>query len=479
VKKRFVPQLMKANGQMFNDQMLTLFSEDNPPPYSYGNGSGGGGRGGKGIYGKPLSSAEKQWLEDFLSQCYDPSNKLLNLDGAVGKAQEMNFQIDFHNKNLVNELANIISNKCVDVVTINFANNNIHTLDAFRYLHKNAVNLKHLSLAHNQLAELAELDNLQGFSSQLEELILSHNPCATNVSSAANTLYRHSLKSKFPALRLLDDCPARQIIEFDLPHVAKGTKVPEPVGSFFQEPDILKTAEAFVTKYFGLYDNNRQELVKAYADSSTFSMMVSKSTRDGSLPACFQENSRNLLTLKLEEDSRFSSNSSSSSSSSSSSTEAALSTRIQKSPLHIVSFLDGKLPRTQHDLTNIICDVFIVPTTQGAGVLLHLAIRGMFNEPQSNTSRCFHRVFLLSPSAGDWPAQVVCDQLYISNRAIANSAPPAQVNAAPDQQQQQMIAAMCQAAGVDQNLAHQYLEQYNWNYDAAGQALVQLKQSQN
>jgi nuclear RNA export factor len=412
-----------------------------------------------------LSSEARETIKAFVASKYNAEALSLDLEGC---SEQLSSQTGatFANTRFVQEICNIIRDHIPDVRTVNFSNNNITTLSAFRFLAKSAPSLLNICLRSNSIKSIKELDYLRGYSDTLNELILSDNPC---VASASPAMYQHEVLTRFPFCKYLDGSQPQPLIQFNLANESTASKVPEDQGSFFDSESSQANAIAFVNQYFPLYDSNRQGLLSAYAHDACFSVTVSKNARG--LPKEYCTNSRNLVT--------------SASLSAPGDDTAVLSSAVPLmlcKPLNIVYTLDS-FPATSHDLDTMTADSFVVPstTTTGGNNVLAVSINGTFLEKGDNdktTIREFHRTFLLIPPRPadntQWPIVILNDQLHIFDGPVTAKPPalpsavpaaaPAANGAAPPQQMA-MVQQLSQQFQVDSNLATQALSSNNWNYE--------------
>lgn len=385
-KIKFEPQITYLTvDQQDADVLLSkngILFEGNPVSIEVSvSASEAGGKGGHYDYGRPqrLSDQNRHHLTELLGQRATPTR--LNLAHIVTAMAIP--AASFSNYHFVNDLLQIIKVNCPQIEAIDFSGNEIVTLKEFRNFHRSAPKLSKLCFANNKIESLDELHFLKDMS--LEELILSPNPV---MSTIPEMLYRHKICKRFPKLNLLDMKVPTPIIEFK---VAKQTGIPT-TGSFYDSARDYELAKRFVEMYFSVYDSNREMLLNAYAPTAIFSQdaSIAHSTGAAPLPNVYATSSHNLLN------------------------KSDLSSNVACKPFNVVHAL-LKLPKTTHNIPEMVADVFVPPTRNSE--VLCIAIRGTFLEIDSQKLRLFHRVFLLVPpaSASDqWPALIINDQLHVS-----------------------------------------------------------------
>ncbi|KAG0269141.1 nuclear mRNA export, poly(A)+RNA binding protein [Actinomortierella ambigua] len=275
-----------------------------------------------------------------------------------------------------------------DIETISFASNNLRSLNPVSAISQYLPNVKNLSFQNNQLTNYRDLACLSGSKKlpKLRELILLDNPIRGKEKDEVT--YRSEITKMFPSLQMLDQLPVAKI-SFGIGDIIQESdkaskRLPAPIRrNFYDSPQTQATVEAFLTKFFDLFDNNRRALADIYDVNATFSMQVVTQTsqlmkkQGKSRPDDFSDYlaySRNL--------SRYSD----------------LETRTSR--LHVGSgtiIRDGllKLPRTKHDLSD--------------------AAKGRSKSPKS-----YDRSFILAPAPPGssaqqqgWPCVIISDVLTV------------------------------------------------------------------
>lgn len=225
-----------------------------------------------------------------------------------------------------------------------------------------------------------QLEHLSQFRDKLRELVLTSNPLCMAFTTAPGAapqnpaqldyaVYQQYVSSIFPALRLLDGQPMNPLIDFDLPVALSDsapTELPPLKESFFDSPQHQKMCFAFVSRYFELFDRDRQdrELISVYADQAVFSLQYQPEPKHSNIK--YTDMNRNISTLggaKLR-----------------TAQEISL---LKQGPVAIVSALHS-LPPSKHDRDSFVADVVKVPSSSAelnaAGGILHITIRGHFHE---------------------------------------------------------------------------------------------------
>ncbi len=207
---------------------------------------------------------------------------MLDLSKIVEINQEW---ASFSNQSFVTHLLTIIKNNCSDMKSINLANNNIQTLQAFCKLSEYAPYLENLSLLDNPIRSLSELSYINGISYNLRELHL-RNLGLLNEVSGIKQLYISEICKWFNNLRLLDGEP---ITNINLNLISFGdtinkcifnfnesiTNVPvNPHETCMNQSQIMD----FIVNYYKLFDistngtSDRRKIVNLYHCDAIFTL---------------------------------------------------------------------------------------------------------------------------------------------------------------------------------------------------------------
>lgn len=440
--------------------------------------------------GVALKSNEREALRNAVRNSF--SNNALNLT-ALAQTHGLPFA-NFGTTSFVTELLNAIQFSAPEVVSINLAQNQIQSLAPFAGLLRVAPKLQNLSLMGNYLASVEQLEHLSGFKTLLRELLLTGNPLCQLFTPAPGappqmqgqldyTVYQQYLSSLFPQLRMLDSQPMRPLIEFDLPAALSSTgptQLPPLLDSFFDSDAHKAMCLALVGRYFTLYDRERTnaDLVAVYAEKASFSLAYTPDSRHANKE--YTALNRNFVVMGPAK------------------TRGPRELSLLKvGPVAILTELN-RLPSSKHDIDGFVADVLKVPTQDAAiaqaGGLLHITIRGQFQESESMI-RCFHRVFLCTPPTADarsknWPVSILHDSLYIGaakqSKHAARAATREEVMAAaaaltspskrPDvviagvklnEHDQSLVEGLVRATGVDPETATKLLMECKGNVEQA------------
>ncbi|KAF9972971.1 nuclear mRNA export, poly(A)+RNA binding protein [Actinomortierella ambigua] len=303
-----------------------------------------------------------------------------------------------------------------DIETISFASNNLRSLNPISAISQFLPNVKNLSFQNNQLTHYRDLACLSGSKKlpKLRELILLDNPIREKGKDDVS--YRSEITKMFPSLQMLDQMPVTKI-SFGIGDIAQESdkaskRLPAHIRrNFYDSPQTQATVEAFLTKFFELYDNNRRALVDIYDVSATFSLQVVTHTSQlmkkqgkGRMDdyGDYLAYSRNLSRCKDLE---------------------ARTSRLHVGNNAIIQ--DGllKLPGTKHDLSDaakVCVDAYQTANLLPA-VCIHVAVHGEYHdEGRSKTRKSYDRSFILAPappgSAAQqqgWPCVIISDILTV------------------------------------------------------------------
>lgn len=208
---------------------------------------------------------------------------------------------------------------------------------------------------------------------KLDQLLLAGNALLTTTDRAT---LETRLRRCTPTITVLDGTPLQPVADQLLP----------AVGPSFVPLVVAPILEAFGTKYFATFDNDRFRLINVYDENSCFSISVSMGVNLRNAPE-LKHQSRDLLARlgrqKL----------------------AVGSSEIMK--------IFAKLPSTSHDLQSLTVDVWRL-----TDVDICVNIMGTLSEDFA-----FHRTFTLTPATPDsaalkqgWQVIILSDQLTLLPR---------------------------------------------------------------
>lgn len=219
-----------------------------------------------------------------------------------------------------------------NITTISLARNNLVNLGPVSTIPVFLPSLKNISLEGNELKWVKDLNSWlpsSGKSSSksskkagkstfkgLSELVLTGNPVKETFTATGNEeSYRSDVLRKFPTLTLLDGVPVTTA-ESDfakLPSQERksngssasgGGPLQGPPRNFgigmrpgFKEPTAEDITNGFLSKYFTLFDSDRDFLGAAYAENSTFTFAVNGHSSPRARSAGYYKSMPNQLKL--------------------------------------------------------------------------------------------------------------------------------------------------------------------------------------
>lgn len=390
------------------------------------------------------------------------------------------------------ELGNVIWKLCSeiypDVVTISLANNGFRSLGPVSSLPAYFPNLQNLSLEGNELKWTKDLDTFASRKSKLtnlKELLLTGNPVHTSAIAAGNEEgYRREVLSKFRQLTLLDQKPVTPTESgfVNLQSSTKSKKVdadaaqvplrnfPVPNKPGFVDAEAGAIMPNFLSKFFTLYDSDRNQLSEAYAPLAQFSYCLNVVPPPRARAAGFlhtmphqkelnfdryqDKGNRNLMRVHTPKGRHLS---------------------LHHGVGSILAIL-RKLPKTSHplnDASKFVVDAWVLANNvigarlkgeERPEALLYINVHGEYAEAPSQGIRSFDRTFAVAPvppdstaAAAGWPCVILSDQLVVRHYSSPcawspDSLPTGEVTA---EQTQAMQAAQqgAQAAAMSQPVA--------------------------
>ncbi|CDS12363.1 hypothetical protein LRAMOSA04558 [Lichtheimia ramosa] len=343
----------------------------------------GGGTGGR-----------SRVLEEFLQERWDPQNGFLSLD----ELPETKHGIGLVISKLLRAANDLYGD---NVITISFARNGLWSLKPIQSLADIFPRIQNLSVQDNDIAEFRSLDAFAKKNlPNLTELLLMGNPIQTN-----NTWerYQSEVLQRFPNISMLDMQPVgnapppqqgispssstgfapTNISTPPQPRVGLPMGSPQVQGSFYDGENSRQATEDFLTKFFPLFDSNRQALVDLYDPQAGFSIGVSSMAAKGSwgqLPRLTMGN-ENIIKRMLT------------------------------------------LPPTIHGLSrpeNFVMDAWQTQGSQTHPVILFLTVHGEFNEATGakGAQYSFDRAMLVAPAIAGSRAQMAGWQYVILSDSL-------------------------------------------------------------
>ncbi|KAK0344170.1 nuclear mRNA export, poly(A)+RNA binding protein [Friedmanniomyces endolithicus] len=225
------------------------------------------------------SDAEKTkaMLRGVLERRYDHEAKFLNLS-ELAQDEELKSQHIFDLKSTASKFFPAMmrvlelsfdkpEERDAAVTSVSLANNDLVDLAAVTTLSQTLPKLQNLDLSNNKFEKLEHLHNWRRRFVNLQHLILTGNPLEQNDSN-----YHKDVIGWYPNLRQLNGIQVRT--DEEIAKKARTTDLPFPIRSplFKDEGGI---AEQFVRIYFAGFDNDRVALASHYYDEqSEFSYAV-------------------------------------------------------------------------------------------------------------------------------------------------------------------------------------------------------------
>ncbi|TKA67051.1 hypothetical protein B0A55_11068 [Friedmanniomyces simplex] len=451
------------------------------------------------------SEAEKTkgMLRGVLERRYDLDTKFLNLSG-LAQDEELKNQHIFDSKSTASKFFPAMmrvlelsfdnpEERNAAVTSVSLANNDLTDLAAVTTLSQTLPKLQNLDLSNNKFGKLEHLHSWRRRFTHLQHLILTGNPLEQNEPN-----YQKDIISWFPNLRQLNGIQART--EEDIAKKTRTVDLPFPIRSahFKDESGI---AEQFVRTFFAGFDADRAALASHYYDNlSEFSYAVNtQALRDPngterSEPGEWEgylKNSRNLKRIQQ--------------------LPARQSRKFRGTKA--VADAMAMLPITKHPDLASEARKWMVEAKMVPGVPDHtgaspdgvdgflITVHGEFSELDTTTGqpkkrRSFDRVFVLGPG-GVAGVRIVSDMLTLRGYGGAQAFEPETVDAwtepaptttlAPEPaapglpaglqiaEAEQMVAQLMQQTGMTLSYAKDCLDQVGWNFVGAVEAFGRVR----
>ncbi|KAJ3084400.1 nuclear mRNA export, poly(A)+RNA binding protein [Rhizoclosmatium hyalinum] len=325
-----------------------------------------------------------------------------------------------------------------DVMSINFHSCKLLSLKPFATLSVYCPFVQNLCFESNMLQAYRDVEALEGHRlKNLREVIFGGNPVYDREAKKGEpgiTAYRTKMKQIFPTIKILDMVPFED--EIALPEIGLPSEdaLPETEkGSFMDSEVTANMVQAFIPKFFGLFDSNRPALSDVYLDNSHFSVSVNpvlRRIRPGGPGHKGRETfdtwlsqSRNHVSCK----------------------DAGKRLSLLAKGPQAISNLFTKLPQTKHPINAsfekkmMAADAY--QQQMGDGVVLVLTIQGDFSEVAIEKSKSFTRTFILVPappgsraSQNGWDVCILNDILVIRSWAperVWENKPISQISSQP------------------------------------------------
>ncbi|VDM98733.1 unnamed protein product [Thelazia callipaeda] len=456
-----------------------------------------------------ISVTERDLIAECLKKRYNAETHLLDLSefGLDELFRAKSLHLSLTRNNIMMAVVDLIDQNYGDVTALSMKGNRLRFLDFFACLLYRIRNVKVLDLSANQIDKESELEKLKGWP--VETLYFENNPLCATYSSAET--YLSVIHRVFPKVSMLDGIPVQRSSSCAIPDL-DDSKLPLFKPGFYGSDSRRVLIEAFIIEYMTTYDdpdiNNRKNLINAYDENATFTL-VAENLVDASERKPFFDSSRKNRSLSLYEWYDFSIYSvyrkTSHNIKCMERWERFREKVVYKGAMDIIVAL-RKLPATKH-----LIDTFLVDVSLMTDKHMCFAVQGFFRDSLEKVGddsevRFFCRNFVVV-SKGDSKVAVVNDMLFISGvfaervqrykSMITNSLKvppdnvtteemgamsigyvdqisnlqkheptPAERAAAGDEgMQQQMIESFCHDSKMKPEWSRKCLIDQNWNYE--------------
>ncbi|MCP9259009.1 Nuclear RNA export factor 1 [Dirofilaria immitis] len=430
-----------------------------------------------------ISMNERDLIAECLKKRYNAETHALDLSefGLDELFRSRSLHLSLTRNNIMMAVVDLIDQHYGNVIALSMKGNRLRFLDFFACLLYRIKNVKMLDLSANQIDKESELEKLKGWP--VETLFLKTILCVVHIQQQ-NAIHR-----VFPKVTMLDGIPVQRSAFYTVPDLDESGKLPLFKPSFYGTDDHRALIEAFIIEFMTAYDdpdvNNRKNLINAYDENATFTMCAENLT---------DANERSLILIQEKV--------------------------VYKGAMDIIVAL-RKLPVTKHLMDTFLVDVSLITDKH-----MCFAVEGFFRDGLEKVGdddelRFFCRNFVVV-NKGVGKIAVVNDMLFVSGvfmeriqrykSMITNSLKvpadatvattnamggmsiadgiqspaalviqqqgptPAERAAAGDQQmQQQMVEAFCRESRMKPEWSKKCLIDQNWNYEAAGQAFLAVR----
>ncbi|KAJ3339582.1 nuclear mRNA export, poly(A)+RNA binding protein [Gonapodya sp. JEL0774] len=379
-------------------------------------------------------------LRTYLKFQYSEQMQLLDLSGmATHPALREVLLNDLNNEKVGGVVCKMIGEEFPGIQSLALNSNRLNSLDPFRTLFQYTTRLVNLSLENNHLNSLGALEAIK--NAPLRELRLRGNPVydkdvarQSNYTGRAavghvvttSRRFRENVLAMFPTLMILDEESIEEgaedgdiNIDVDQPGataasggvVGRDSVWPVPIKKGWVDSEgTAEVVEDFLSKFFPLFDNNRQELRVLYHANAVFSVAANSNVAPNRKPinrrsritnqhaddmTNWQRDARNLLHLR--------------------GSNARLNT-LACGPDAIIAALN-KLPSTRHpsDSNRKVVDAWTQQDPTTGSVRLFVSVHSEFIEVQMNLSKSFDRLFVIVPAREGSDAQKAGSRFEILN----------------------------------------------------------------
>ncbi|XP_036903657.1 nuclear RNA export factor 3 [Sturnira hondurensis] len=231
---------------------------------------------------------------------------------------------------------------------------------------------------------VGELD--QGKGLEPEEMNVNGNPLFTTFPDNSTNI--SSILELFPKLLCLDSQEPTPPTNLG---IEAHKKLPTCRGSFFGSEALKNLVLQFLQQYYMIYDSgDRQSLLSAYHDEACFSLAIPFNQNDPDPSSFFEyfKHNRNMKNLK----------------------DPNLRFQLLKHTKRDIVCSLCMLPKTQHDLSTFILDVFLQSES-----MIFVCVSGLFKEVEGRSQGCvraFSRTFIATPASSS-SLCIMNDELFV------------------------------------------------------------------
>ncbi|KRZ60695.1 Nuclear RNA export factor 1 [Trichinella nativa] len=333
-----------------------------------------------------LVDSDKEVLKQVLDSLFCAGTHHLNLGCFSQNTVIRNHReyMPVNRNSVMLAIAILLSEQGGVIHSIDLSNNRLRHLDYLANLVSFTRNVIALDLNENQVDSVDELRKLSGW--KLSQLNVKQNPFYKDFKSESE--YHRAMLSVFPQLTLLDGVPVvkEETVNFglDVP-TASAAQInwPPALGSFLVNDELKDLLIRFFMEYYSCFDSTetsqREKLLHAYTKTSLFSLTadVSYSTKDcvkqrTALRNLYRD-SHNIVRISVWKSFR--------------------DRLVKRGHMNIVGHLSSAFPRTQHDPSSFLLDIFFV-----SGDLIGCCMNGslkMISEGEPDVFLLFTRSFIL------------------------------------------------------------------------------------
>ncbi|XP_036919327.1 nuclear RNA export factor 2-like [Sturnira hondurensis] len=368
-----------------------------------------------------LAPEKMEQLKLTMSKRYDVSQKALDLQSLRYDPDLVRHDTDviLNRRNCMSAALQIIKTSFPELLSLNLHNNRLFQLDGLSDITQMVPTIRILNLSRNELNSTWELGKIKGL--KLEELWLEGNPLCDTFPDQVT--YVSAIRKCFPKLLRLDgqDLPPPITADIDRPNLTK------PYKGSYKGPDVVKSQVLqFLQEYYLIYDSgDRQSLLSAYHDEACFSLAIPFNPNDPDPSSYFEyfKHNRNMKNLK----------------------DPNLRFQLLKHTKRDIVCSLCMLPKTQHDLSTFILDVFLQSES-----MIFVCVNGLFKEVEGRSQGCvraFSRTFIATPASSS-SLCVVNEELFVrdatprkTQSALSTCVPTPHCSSQPtlSQEQQEMV----------------------------------------